>query len=121
MNIFIRTATGKPPGKGFDVVEIESLIQERKLARTAKNWQRADEIRQILAGKKIILKDTPTGTAWRVDRVYNCKLFKDNFQSIDRIRFGDRSTESIHSEFRHDRMIGVSSRNNGFDVRFHPD
>jgi cysteinyl-tRNA synthetase len=48
-------------------MEIESLIKERKLARTAKNWQRADEIRQLLAGKKIILKDTPTRTTWRVE------------------------------------------------------
>ena len=53
--------------KGLDVMEIESLIKERKLARTAKNWQRADEIRQLLAGKKIILKDTPTRTTWRVE------------------------------------------------------
>jgi cysteinyl-tRNA synthetase len=33
----------------------------------ARNWQRADEIRQILAGKKIILKDSPAGTTWHVE------------------------------------------------------
>lgn len=50
--------------RGLDIAEIENLIAERQLARTARNWQRADEIRQILAGKKIILEDSPAGTTW---------------------------------------------------------
>jgi len=53
--------------KGLDPAEVERLIAERQSARMARNWQRADEIRQILAGKKIILKDSPAGTTWHVE------------------------------------------------------
>jgi cysteinyl-tRNA synthetase len=47
---------------GVDSVWIEALINERKLAKAAKNWARADEIRQEIASKNIILKDHPDGT-----------------------------------------------------------
>jgi len=52
--------------RGIDSAEIEQLITERWEARTAKNWPRADEIRQLLAEKGIVLKDTPTGTTWKM-------------------------------------------------------
>ncbi|MFD0872454.1 MULTISPECIES: cysteine--tRNA ligase [Paenibacillus] len=45
--------------------EIEQLIQERTEARAAKNWSRADEIRDLLTEKGIILEDTPQGIRWR--------------------------------------------------------
>lgn len=45
--------------------EIESLIQERQDARKAKNFARADEIRDLLAGKGIILEDTREGVKWK--------------------------------------------------------
>ncbi|MDE6405319.1 MAG: cysteine--tRNA ligase [Lachnospiraceae bacterium] len=45
--------------------EIESLIQERQDARKAKNFARADEIRDMLAGKGIILEDTREGVKWK--------------------------------------------------------
>ena len=41
--------------------EIQSLIDERQAARKAKNFARADEIRDILKEKGITLKDTPQG------------------------------------------------------------
>ena len=41
--------------------EIQSLIDERQAARKAKNFARADEIRDILNEKGITLKDTPQG------------------------------------------------------------
>lgn len=44
--------------------EIESLIAERAAAKKEKNFARADEIRDILTEKGIILKDTPQGTEW---------------------------------------------------------
>lgn len=44
--------------------EIEALIEERQAARKAKNFARADEIRDILLGKGIILKDTREGVKW---------------------------------------------------------
>jgi len=45
--------------------EIERLIAERAEARKMKNWARADEIRELLAKRNIILEDTPQGVRWR--------------------------------------------------------
>ncbi len=45
--------------------EIESLIQERQDARKAKNFARADEIRDLLAQKGIVLEDTREGVKWK--------------------------------------------------------
>lgn len=44
--------------------EIEALIAERNEARKAKNWARADEIRDQLKAMNIELKDTPMGVKW---------------------------------------------------------
>ncbi len=44
--------------------EIEQLIEERQAARKEKNFQRADEIRDILLEKGIVLKDTREGVKW---------------------------------------------------------
>lgn len=52
--------------RGLAVVEIEALIAERRSAREAKEWQRADEIRKSLAARGVILKDTPTATTWTI-------------------------------------------------------
>ena len=46
--------------------EIDRLIDERNKARREKNWARADEIRNLLLSKSIILEDTPQGTLWKV-------------------------------------------------------
>ncbi|MDQ0255984.1 cysteinyl-tRNA synthetase [Evansella vedderi] len=45
--------------------EIESLIQERINARKNRDFARADEIRDQLKEKDIILEDTPQGTRWK--------------------------------------------------------
>lgn len=45
--------------------EIEQLIQERQDARKAKNFARADEIRNLLTEKGIILEDTREGVRWK--------------------------------------------------------
>ena len=45
--------------------EIEALITERQEARKAKNFARADEIRDELLAKGIILKDTREGVIWK--------------------------------------------------------
>ncbi|TBL69168.1 cysteine--tRNA ligase [Paenibacillus thalictri] len=45
--------------------EVDRLIQERVEARSAKNWARADEIRNLLTEKGIILEDTAQGIRWR--------------------------------------------------------
>ena len=45
--------------------EIEDLLQERQAARKAKDFKRADEIRDELLKKGIILKDTREGVKWQ--------------------------------------------------------
>ena len=45
--------------------DIEALIEERQAARKAKNFVRADEIRDMLAEKGIILEDTRAGVKWK--------------------------------------------------------
>lgn len=45
--------------------DIEKLIEERQAARKAKNFARADEIRDELLAKGIILKDTREGVKWQ--------------------------------------------------------
>ncbi|MDD6405734.1 MAG: cysteine--tRNA ligase [Clostridiales bacterium] len=45
--------------------DIEALIQERQDARKAKNFARADEIRDQLSDMGIILEDTREGVKWK--------------------------------------------------------
>ena len=52
------------PVKEMLDTEIEQLIEERQLARKNKDFQRADEIRDILLDKGIVLKDTREGVKW---------------------------------------------------------
>ena len=47
------------------VQEIEALIAERQQAKKDKNYKRADEIRDGLKARGIILEDTPTGAKWK--------------------------------------------------------
>ena len=53
------------PARGADDAEIDALVAERDAARAAKNWARADQIRDELAERGIELLDSPTGTRWR--------------------------------------------------------
>lgn len=48
-----------------DVDTINTLIEERGEARKEKNFARADEIRDRLAGMGIEIEDGPDGTRWR--------------------------------------------------------
>ena len=45
--------------------DIEKLIEERQAARKEKNFARADEIRDELLAKGIVLKDTREGVQWK--------------------------------------------------------
>jgi cysteinyl-tRNA synthetase len=46
-------------------VELEALIAERSEAKKIKNFVRADEIRNQLQERGIILTDSPSGTTWK--------------------------------------------------------
>jgi len=46
--------------------EILRLIEERNEARKEKNWKKADEIRNDLLSRGIVLEDTPSGTHWKL-------------------------------------------------------
>ena len=48
-----------------DTAEIDALVAERMIARENKDWTRADEIRDILAEKKIVIEDSAEGVRWK--------------------------------------------------------
>jgi len=52
----------------IDTGVIETLIADREAARQAKNWERADQIREQLASMNIVLKDRPDGTHWKIEK-----------------------------------------------------
>lgn len=52
--------------KKVDVSKVEGLLEDRKTARTEKDWGRADEIRDELIEMGICVMDTPQGTTWQV-------------------------------------------------------
>ena len=43
---------------------IEGLIREREASRAARDFARADQIRDELAAEGVILEDSPEGTTW---------------------------------------------------------
>ena len=48
-----------------DQAAVEALIAERRAARAAKDFARADAIRKTLEADGILLEDTAAGTSWR--------------------------------------------------------
>ncbi len=47
--------------------EVEQLLARRAIARTAKDWDSADEIRDTLAAMGVSVQDTPDGVVWTLD------------------------------------------------------
>ncbi|MBA2487801.1 MAG: hypothetical protein H0V36_00560, partial [Chloroflexi bacterium] len=45
--------------------EVERLLTERAAAREARDWQRADAIREQLGRMDILVEDTADGQRWR--------------------------------------------------------
>ena len=52
-------------GSDEDAAWIEDMIEQRQQAKLDKNWGRADEIREELKAKGIVLLDSKEGTTWR--------------------------------------------------------
>ena len=44
---------------------IQALVDERAAAKQARDFARADAIRQQLADEGVLLEDTPAGVRWR--------------------------------------------------------
>jgi cysteinyl-tRNA synthetase len=58
----------RPAGLALDEARIAELIAARTAARSARDWARADEVRNELDGMGVILKDGPEGTTWELKR-----------------------------------------------------
>ena len=54
---------------GIDRAEVEKLLGDRSAARAAKEWAKADAIRDELLAKNIEVLDRPDGVEWRVKLV----------------------------------------------------
>jgi cysteinyl-tRNA synthetase len=51
---------------GLSEADVEALINERLVARSNRDFARADQIRDGLAARGVELLDSPTGTTWKV-------------------------------------------------------
>ena len=47
--------------------KVEALLGEREDARNAKDWSRADEIRDELSEMGVVVEDGPDGATWRIE------------------------------------------------------
>ncbi len=53
--------------KGEFAPKVEGLLSQREEARIDKDWVRADEIRDELAGMGVVVEDGPDGATWRIE------------------------------------------------------
>ncbi len=58
---------GDAEASGVDAARVEALIEERQAAKLAKNYARADAIRQELKTMGVVLEDSKQGTIWRFE------------------------------------------------------
>jgi len=49
--------------------EVQALVDQREQARLAKEYARADEIRNQLRGLGVVLEDTPDGPRWKKEKL----------------------------------------------------
>jgi cysteinyl-tRNA synthetase len=53
--------------KSIDPDIIAKMVEDRNTARKAKDWERADKIRDQLAEMDVIIEDRPEGTIWKIN------------------------------------------------------
>ena len=61
----IRSRGSEARPRGEEAAAVEALVAERSAAKKAKNFARADAIRNALKEQGILLEDGPRGTVWR--------------------------------------------------------
>ena len=54
--------------KSIDPDMISRLVEERDAARKAKDWKKADQIRNQLVEMDVTLEDRPNGTVWKINQ-----------------------------------------------------
>jgi cysteinyl-tRNA synthetase len=59
--------TAKKDAAAGDAAAIEALIAKRTHAKKEKNWALADQIRDELKSRGVILEDTPQGVRWKLE------------------------------------------------------
>lgn len=65
--VFLRRVRDeRAQARGIDQADVEARIAARKAAREARDFARADAIRDELAARGIELMDGPDGTSWRI-------------------------------------------------------
>ncbi|MCK6508986.1 cysteine--tRNA ligase [Myxococcota bacterium] len=62
---YLSMPQGQTAEQALTPEKIEALLVERKQARADRNFQRADDIRKLLAENNIEIKDAPDGTTWK--------------------------------------------------------
>ena len=63
-----REKTEAPAASDSFSAEIEALIEKRAQARAQKDWAAADAIRDQLAARHVVIKDTPNGVEWHIEK-----------------------------------------------------
>ena len=53
-------------GVEVDTNEIDELIEARNSAREAKDYKKADQIRDDLNARGVVIEDSNLGTTWRI-------------------------------------------------------
>ncbi|OGQ77769.1 MAG: cysteine--tRNA ligase [Deltaproteobacteria bacterium RIFOXYA12_FULL_58_15] len=61
-----RLSSRRQKDAGVDPLAVEDLIAERAAARKAKDFARADAVRNELAAMGVVIKDSPQGTTWEM-------------------------------------------------------
>ena len=64
--VLLRMGTRRQEKSGLDPVTVDRLVVERVEARNSRDFQRADEIRDELAGMGVVLKDSGGQTTWEL-------------------------------------------------------